>query len=68
VYGVNFDVPVDTVSQDPLGVVQSNIPGLVISAPEVMVGPVQDSSSSIPTWLIILGVVLLLANSGRRKG
>lgn len=64
---INYDVPVATVSQDPLSVAQSNIPGLVMSAPDVMVGAVPDSSSSFPTWLLVVGVLLLVMKPGKKR-
>ena len=61
------DIPVPTVSLDPFATTPSNIPGLVMQAPDVLVGEAPADTSAFPTWIILLGVVLLLAHSSKRR-
>ena len=63
----SYDLPLTTVSQDPLSTVASNIPGLVMSAPDVLVGPTEPAP--FPWWplALVVATAFLLFTPPRRR-
>ena len=65
--GQNLDISQTTVSQDPLSTMDTNIPGLTITAPEPIIGPIMSEpapASSFP-WLLVAVVAFLYFSSKR---